>query len=210
MAVALKAEKRDNLKTSVTKQIRANGDVPSVVYGKNKESKAITVNNVELVKTIRDEGRNAIISLAVENEQPVDVMLHQYQTDPLRDEMTHADFYIVNMDEAMDVSVGITLDGEPAGEKEGGVLQQPLYEVQVRAKPADIPDTVTVDVSELNIGDTLSVSDLPHSASYEINDEEDTAIATVIPPDTIEDTDEATDENAEPELVDASDDNNNE
>src|SRR5699024_4277680 len=126
MAVTLKAAKREDLTESATKQIRLNGDVPSVVYGKDKESKAISVNRIELVKTVRDEGRNAIISLDIENEKPVDVMLHEYQMDPLKDELIHADFYIVNMAEEMDVSVSLTLDGEPAGVKDGGVLQQPL------------------------------------------------------------------------------------
>ncbi|MFD1362579.1 50S ribosomal protein L25/general stress protein Ctc [Lentibacillus salinarum] len=204
MAVTLKAAKREDLTKSVTKQIRTNGDVPSVVYGKDKESKAISVNSIELVKTVRDEGRNAIISLAIENEKPVNVMLHDYQTEPLKDEVIHADFYIVNMDVEMDVSVSLSLEGEPAGVKDGGVLQQPLYEVQVRAKPANIPDVITVDVAELGVGDTLTVGDLPKADSYEVIDEEETTLATVVPPDTVEDTEEAPDDGAEPELVDAS------
>ncbi|GGK01109.1 general stress protein CTC [Lentibacillus kapialis] len=207
MAVKLKAAKRDNLKKSATKQIRLNGDVPSVVYGKDKESKAISVNSIELVKTVRDEGRNAIISLDVEDDKPVDVMLHEYQTDPMKDELIHADFYIVNMEEEMDVSVSLILDGEPAGVKEGGVLQQPLYELQVRAKPADIPESINVDVNQLTIGDTITVDDLPKADRYEITEEPDTTVATVVPPDTMDDIEaEETDEDAEPELVDAEDD----
>ncbi|HLS08104.1 50S ribosomal protein L25/general stress protein Ctc [Lentibacillus sp.] len=206
MAVTLKAAKREDLTKSATKQIRLNGDVPSVVYGKDKESKAISVNRIELVKTVRDEGRNAIISLDIENEKPVDVMLHEYQMDPLKDELIHADFYIVNMAEEMDVSVSLTLDGEPAGVKDGGVLQQPLYELQVRAKPADIPEVISVDVTQMDIGDTVTVADLPKADNYEIIEEEDTTIATVIPPDTADDAEEAPeDENVEPELVGAED-----
>ncbi|TFJ92999.1 50S ribosomal protein L25/general stress protein Ctc [Lentibacillus salicampi] len=203
MAVKLNAAKRENLKKSATKEIRLEGNVPSVVYGKDKEPKTISVDSIELVKTVRDEGRNAIISLNIENESPVDVMLHEYQMDPLRDELIHADFYIVNMAEEMDVSVSLTLDGEPAGVKDGGVLQQPLYELQVRAKPADIPEVIAVDVAELGIGDTITVNDLPKADRYEITEEPDTTVATVVPPDTMDDLEEAPDENAEPELVDA-------
>ncbi|WP_010531217.1 50S ribosomal protein L25/general stress protein Ctc [Lentibacillus jeotgali] len=210
MAVTLKATKRDDLRKSATKQIRLDGDVPSVVYGKDKEPKAISVNSIELVKTVRDEGRNAIISLDVENDKPVDVMLHEYQTDPLKDELIHADFYAVNLKEEMDVSVPLTLDGEAVGVKDGGVLQQPLYELQVRAKPADIPEAITVDVSEMNIGDTLTVENLPKADLYEITEELDTTVATVVPPDTMGDIEEETDENAEPELVDAEDDSDGE
>ncbi|MFD2761404.1 50S ribosomal protein L25/general stress protein Ctc [Lentibacillus juripiscarius] len=203
MAVTLKAEKREDLNKSVTKQIRESGYVPSVVYGKDKESKTISVNSIELVKTVRDEGINAIMSLDIEGEQPVNVMLYDYQKDPLRDELLHADFYMVNMAEEMDVEVPLHLEGEAQGAKDGGVLQQPLYQLQVRSKPADIPEAITVDVTKLEIGDTITVADLPEAAEYEFLDTEDTTIATVVPPDTVSETDEASDEDAEPELVGA-------
>ncbi|GAA0609052.1 50S ribosomal protein L25/general stress protein Ctc [Virgibacillus siamensis] len=205
MAAKLKAALREDHTKSATKEIRESGHVPSVVYGKEKESKSISVNSIELVKTVRDEGRNAIISLDVENDKPVDVMLHDYQMDPLKDELIHADFYIVDMSEEMDVEVPLNLTGDAPGAKEGGVLQQPMYELQVRAKPADIPEEITVDVSELQIGDTISVSDLPKASSYEFLEDADTTIATVVPPDTLDAEEEDTDENAEPELVDAED-----
>lgn len=204
MAVKLKAALREDHTKSATKQIRESGRVPSVVYGKEKDTKSISVNSIELVKTVRDEGRNAIISLDVENDKPVDVMLHDYQTDPLKDEVIHADFYIVDMSEEMDVEVPLNLTGEAPGAKEGGVLQQPMYELQVRAKPADIPEEISVDVSELQIGDTIAISDLPKASNYEFLEDVDTAVATVVPPDTL-DAEEETDENAEPELVGAED-----
>src|SRR5699024_2509849 len=210
MAVTLKATKRNDMRKSDTKQIRLDGDVPSVVYGKDNEPKAISVNNIELVKTVRDEGRNAIISLDVENDTPVDVMLHEYQTDPLKDELIHADFYVVNLEEKMDVSVPLTLDGEPVGAKDDGVLQQPIYELQVRAKPADIPEVITVDVTQMNRGHTLTVADLPKADRYEITEEPDTAVATIVPPDTMDDIEEEADEDAEPELVGAEDDSEDE
>ncbi|AIF41991.1 50S ribosomal protein L25/general stress protein Ctc [Virgibacillus sp. SK37] len=203
MAVKLKATKREDLTKSTTKQIRNEGRVPAVIYGKAKDAKSISVDSVELVKTVRDEGRNAIISLDIENEKPVDVMLHEYQIDPLRDELVHADFYIVNMSQEMDVEVPLRLEGEAQGSKDGGVLQQPLYELQVRAKPGDIPEEIVVDISRLAVGDTIAIADLPKASNYEFLEDEDTTIATVLPPDTLDDVEEAPDENNEPELVDA-------
>ncbi|TMN22327.1 50S ribosomal protein L25/general stress protein Ctc [Lentibacillus cibarius] len=204
MAVTLKADKREDLTKSTTKQIRANGDVPSVVYGKGKDSRTITVNSLDLLKTVRDEGRHAIISLAVEGEQPTNVMLHDYQMDPIKGELWHADFYIVNMAEEMDVNVPLHLEGEAQGVKEGGVLQQPVFELQVRAKPANIPETISVEVSQLNIGDSIAIADLPKESGYEFLDNEETTIATVVPPDSAE-PDEAPDENAEPEMIGTTD-----
>src|SRR5699024_8523230 len=168
MTVTLKATTRNDHRKSATKRFREKGFVPAVVYGKDKESKSIAVNSIELVKTVRDEGRNAIISLDIENDKPVDVMLHEYQMDPIKDELVHADFYIVDMSEEMDVEVSLRLEGEPEGAKEGGILQQPLYELQVRAKPGDIPEEISVDVSSLVIGDSISVGDLPTAQKYEI------------------------------------------
>ena len=203
MSTKLKATKRESLKKSATKEIRLDGKIPAIVYGKDKETKNIAVDNIELLKTVRDEGRNAIISLDVESDGTVDVMLHEYQIDPIKDQVIHADFYIVNMSEEMDVTVTLHFEGEAIGTKSGGVLQQPLYEIQVRAKPANIPDEITVDVTNLEIGDTLSVADLSTDGSYEILDEQDTTIATLVPPTSEEDFAADTDGNAEPELVGA-------
>lgn len=207
MTVTLKATQRQDHKPSVTKQIRKDGQVPAVFYGNNHASTSIMVDRVELLKTVREEGRNAIISLDVENGKTVDVMLHDYQIDSIKDEYLHADFYVVNMQEEMDVEVPLRLEGEAPGSKEGGVLQQPVYELQVRAKPADIPEEITVDVSELAIGDSISLVDLPKADYYEFLDEDDTTLATVVPP-TEEEPEEPVegDESAEPELVNAKED----
>lgn len=206
MAVKLNAQKREDLAKSATNEIRNNGRIPAVVYGKNKDPKTVSVDSVDLVKTVRDEGRNAIISLQVEGSDSVDVMLHDYQIDPIKDDLLHADFYIVNMSEEMDVEVSLRLDGESKGEKEGGVLQQPFYEIQVRAKPSDIPEEIVVDVSELDVNDSLSISDLKVTGNYEFLDDPDTTIASVVPPTTEEDLETDTDEDAEPEVIKEKDD----
>ncbi|MFD1449359.1 50S ribosomal protein L25/general stress protein Ctc [Oceanobacillus sojae] len=201
MAVKLNAQKREDLAKSATNEIRNSGRIPAVVYGKNKDPKTVSVDSVDLVKTVRDEGRNAVISLQVEGSDSVDVMLHDYQIDPIKDDLLHADFYIVNMSEEMDVEVSLRLEGESKGEKEGGVLQQPFYEVQVRAKPNDIPEEIVVDVSELDVNDSLSISDLKVTGNYEFLDDPDTTIASVVPPTTEEDLETDTDESAEPEVI---------
>src|SRR5699024_6185476 len=116
MAVELKAKERTDFRRSANKAVRNSGYVPSVVYGKEKEAKAISVNESELVKTVRDEGRNAMISLDVENGEKVDVMLHDYQMDSLRNELIHADFYVVDMSEEMEATVPLVVTGEAKGE----------------------------------------------------------------------------------------------
>lgn len=206
MSISLKAKTREDLSRSSTKQVREEGYIPSVVYGKDKEARTVSVNTMALLKTVRDEGRNAIIALDIEGGDTVDVMLHDYQTDPVRGDVIHADFYIVDMTEAMDVEVSIRIEGEPVGVGEGGILQQPLYELQLRAKPRDIPEEIEVDVSNLAIGDSIAVGDLPESDKYEYVDEPDTTIAVVLAPQEEEEEEvEEVDFSAEPELVGAED-----
>lgn len=208
MAVKLKAVRRDDLSKSNTNRLRNEGAVPAVVYGNKKDPVTVAVDSIELLKTVRDEGRNAVITLDVEQGQAVDVMLHDYQTDPIKEQLTHADFYVVDMSQEMDVSVSIYLDGEAVGAKEGGVLQQPLYELLIRAKPADIPEVIRINVSELGVGDAIVVSDLKEAENYQVLDDPDTTIVTVTAPDAEEDLEPAeADESAEPELVNQKGDN---
>ncbi|MCP3032119.1 50S ribosomal protein L25/general stress protein Ctc [Halobacillus sp. A1] len=201
MAITLKANQRKDLKQSVTRELRQEGNVPSVVYGKDKEPINVAVNSIELLKTVRDEGKNAIISLDIKGGSTVDVMLHEYQVDPLKDELIHADFYIVNMSEEMDVEVPVRLDGEAPGAKEDGVVQQPLYELAVRAKPADIPEEILVDISELNIGDSIMVGDLKEGRNYEITEDENTTIVSVTPPEEMPEEPDTENADAEPEVI---------
>ncbi|REJ06885.1 50S ribosomal protein L25/general stress protein Ctc [Halobacillus trueperi] len=201
MAITLKANQRQNLKQSVTRELRLEGNIPSVVYGKDKEPITVAVNSIELLKTVRDEGKNAIISLDIDGKDTVDVMLHEYQVDPLKDELIHADFYVVNMSEEMDVEVPVHLEGEAVGSKEGGVVQQPLYDLAVRAKPRDIPEEIVVDISELNIGDSIMVGDLKESRNYEITEDENTTIVSVTPPEEMPEDEPDTDSDAEPEVI---------
>lgn len=206
MAITLKASKRESLARATTNKLRNEGLIPAVVYGQEEAPVTVSVDNLELLKTVRDEGRNAIIGLEIENGETVDVMLHEYQTHPVKGDVIHADFYIVDMKSEMDVEVPLNLVGEAVGTKEGGILQQPMYELQVRAKPRDIPEEITVNVDELEIGDSINVEDLPKAANYEFLDEPDATLATVLPPEEEEEEDtEAADASAEPELVGAED-----
>ncbi|HZW67757.1 MAG TPA: 50S ribosomal protein L25/general stress protein Ctc [Pseudogracilibacillus sp.] len=207
MAISLKAKQREDLSRGATNEIRNDGGIPSVVYGKGEEAVTISVNNLELLKTLRDEGRNAIITLDVENGDTVDVMLHEYQTDPVKGDVIHADFYVVDMTEEMDIAVPVRLEGDAVGTRDGGVLQQPLYELQIRVKPRDIPEEIVVNIEELEIGNSIAVSDLPISDVYEYLDDEETTVAVVLAPQEEElEPAEDVDFSAEPELVGAEDD----
>lgn len=207
MAAKLKATQRNDLKGSATKQLRHEGKIPSIVYSKGAEAKTIAVDNMELLKTVRDEGRNAVIALEIEKGDTLDVMLHEYQVDPVKGDVIHADFYEFDAAAEMDVLVTLHLVGEAKGSIEGGILQQPFYELEVRAKPKDIPEDITVDVSELEIGDSISISDLPASDKYEFLDDAEAAVAIVLPPEAEEEEVDIDEEiSLEPEVIGEEDD----
>ncbi|WP_188207363.1 50S ribosomal protein L25/general stress protein Ctc [Alkalibacillus aidingensis] len=204
MAATIQAKERSDLRRSVTKQIREEGQVPAVVYGKGKEATTISVDSMDLIKKVREEGRNAVFSLEVEGGKAISAMLYDYQTDRIKDDLLHADFYEVDMSTEVDVEVNINIEGESLGEKEGGLLQQTLHTLHVRATPNKIPEEIVIQSEELNIGDSVTVGDLKADKDYEILDEDDTTIITVLPPqkeEVPEVGEEGGSKDAEPEVI---------
>lgn len=180
MAV-LEAKKRAEGKRSYLRAIRLQGNIPGVLYGKNVNNKAIFVNAADFIKTIREAGRNALITIKVDEESH-SALLRDIQKDPLRSEIIHVDFQAVDMSTEVDVDVNVHLIGDAAGVKDGGVLQQSLHQLSIRALPANIPPSIDIDISHLQVGDTLTVGDIHTDGKYEINHEPTEVIASVLPP----------------------------
>jgi large subunit ribosomal protein L25 len=177
MSAVLKANER---KGSNLRSLRQQGNIPAVVYGRNSESKSIYINSIEFLKTIRENGRNGVISLDVEGNKQ-NVMLTDYQQDYIKNEILHADFLAVDKSSKVNASVRINLVGDAAGVKDGGVMQQPIHEVSITATPGSIPQSLDVDVSQLQVGENLTLADLK-AGDYELNDDENTVIVSILPP----------------------------
>lgn len=179
----LNAKKRnENSRRSSLRSIRLQGNIPAVVYGSEKESTPITVSEKELIKTLRESGRNGVISLSIDGEK-TNVLLTEYQEDFLKNGLIHADFLAVDMSLEIDADVQVVLVGEPQGVKDGGVLQQPVRELTVSAKPNHIPPSIEVDISALGVNETITVKDIKSKASgYTINNEDDQLVASILPP----------------------------
>ncbi|SFM40627.1 50S ribosomal protein L25/general stress protein Ctc [Salibacterium qingdaonense] len=204
MAVVLEANPRTDLRKSVSKQLRAEGHVPAVLYGKDTASTAVSVPNVTFIKTIREVGRNGIIELDVGGESGKHtVIVHDMQVDPIKDYLVHIDFFEVDLKSEMEADVSVNLTGNAPGEKEGGVLSPLLYHITVRALPTDIPEEITVDISELGVGDAVQIGDLSAGKAYEFVNEPEETVVTIQPPEQEEPED--TGDAAEPELVGAED-----
>ncbi|KUP39892.1 50S ribosomal protein L25/general stress protein Ctc [Bacillus halotolerans] len=177
----LTAKERTGFTRSSLRDIRTSGHVPGIIYGKDTANKPVSLDSVELIKTLRDEGKNTVITLDVNGEKHA-VMVTELQTDPLKNEVTHADFQVVNMSEEIEVEVPIHLTGEAIGVKNGGVLQQPLYALTVKAKPKVIPQSIEADISGLDVNDVLTIEDLPAGGDYSYNHESDEVVASILPP----------------------------
>ncbi|MFN2748234.1 MULTISPECIES: 50S ribosomal protein L25/general stress protein Ctc [unclassified Bacillus (in: firmicutes)] len=183
----LKAEERTDSRRSSLRRIRQSGYVPGVIYGRNLENKSVALDSIELLKILRAEGKNTIINLDINGDQH-SVMVTELQTDPLKDSIVHADFKVVDMEAEMEATVPVNLTGEAEGIKQGGVLQQPLYELSVTAKPKNIPQTIDVDISSLEVNDVLTVGDIPSKGDYSYNHEPDEVVASILPPQKQEET----------------------
>lgn len=179
MGKRLVAEVRKDFRKAALKNLRNNGRIPAVVYGRQEETKEISVNRSDLLKLLRENGRNALISLDV-NGEVNNAVLSDYQVDSITQEVLHVDFLLVDMATEIQAKVPITLVGNAKGVQIGGVLQQLLYEVTITSKPRDIPEYIEVDVSGLGIGDVVKVADLRDKySSITINHEDDDGIASV-------------------------------
>ncbi|GGG98168.1 50S ribosomal protein L25/general stress protein Ctc [Staphylococcus pragensis] len=173
------------------KKLRNTGKVPAVVYGYGTRNTSVKVDEVEFIKVIREVGRNGVIDLGV-GSKTIKVMVSDYQFDPLKNQITHIDFLAINMTEERTVEVPVHLVGEAAGAKEGGVVEQPLFDLEVTATPENIPEAIEVDITELQINDSYSVADIKVSGDFTIENDPEESVVTVVPP-----TDEPSEEEIE-------------
>ena len=204
MSSTIQAETRVAEQHSTLTELRNKGYVPSVVYGYNTESTSIAVSERDLLKTLRETGRNGVLELLL-NDKKLNVVLNDYQSDAIKGTVLHADFLEINMTEELEVSVQINLVGESVGEKDGGTVQQPNWELDIKVKPSDIPEQFDVDVTELNIGETITVADIREKSKFEILNEDDYALVTISAPrseEELEALDDTTEDvSVEPEVI---------
>jgi len=184
---ALVAEPRDATGKGVARKLRAAGRIPAVVYGRGTESRAISVDPSALLRLLQSggAGMNTLIELRVEGTAQT-VLVKELQRDPVRGRPLHTDFFLVDLDQKVEVSVPIHLVGRPAGVETGGILDHPLRELELECLPRAIPESVDVDVSALEVGDSIHVSDLALPEGVSVRTEANLAVASVIAPAVVE------------------------
>ena len=181
--VKLMVQNRAVLGSAESRRLRRHGLIPGVLYGR-EQPVAISIPERYLRSALTTRGGlNAVLDVVIEGGKAHSSVLKEYQQDPVRGLITHVDLQEVRLDQPIHATVPLTLHGEPAGVKEGGVLSQVTNELNVEALPMEVPEHLEVDVSELGIGDSLRLSALsvPEGVTL-LDDLEETVLATVTAP----------------------------
>lgn len=181
--IKLNAELRDGAGKGVARKLRADGRLPAILYGPEVEPASLTLNARELAALIRNHGSsNILIDLQVAGEKEIrKVIFRDLQRDPIHGDFEHVDFYQVSMNKKINLTAGIELVGSAEGVKQGGILQHIIRDIEIQCLPANIPENVIVDVSALNIGDSIHVSDITIE-NVDIITNPTRTVVTVVPP----------------------------
>jgi large subunit ribosomal protein L25 len=181
---SLQVEDRPERGSRETRRLRRAGLIPGVLYGgSHDETVTFKVGRRELRSVLVDG--SALIDVKIGGEKSVPAIVKDQQIHPVRGEVMHIDFLEVNLDEKIGATVSVELEGaeDAPGVKEGGVLDQVTRELNIMALPTDIPERIVVDVSHMDIGSTLSLSEVKSESGVEfLDDPEETTIATLVPP----------------------------
>ncbi len=177
----IKAEKREGRGKNDSRRLRAEGKVPVSVYGGGEESLAAVANLRELAAILRtDAGVNSVFSLDVAGVGVTDVIFQDRQIDSIKGRLLHADLRRLVKGEKMEMTVPLHIVGNAPGlNEEGAVINQPLHEIKVLCEPANVPDAIDIDVSNLNAGESVHVSDLQVAKGIEIQESPETVVASI-------------------------------
>ncbi|KPV59471.1 50S ribosomal protein L25 [Paenibacillus sp. A3] len=181
MATSLKAEARTGRTKSDRNRLRAEGKVPGVVYGKKVTQTPIAIDQKELLALLKTNP-HAVIDLDVPQFGKQPVMINEVQRDALSRQLLHVDFHQINMDEPVQTTVRLEYIGDPEGVKVGGILQIQHHEIEIRCLPQQIPASIEVDVSGLEIGQSMLVSELKLPEGVEVKTDAHDVVATILTP----------------------------
>jgi len=201
----LAVEVRHETGKGAGRRLRSKGFIPAVLYGGQTGNVSLTVSNHDLFQIIsKHSWETTLIELQFEMDgttKKVATLIKELQTDPVRRTLVHADFLEVTMGHVLEVHVPLELVGESPGVKAGGLLEVLVREVTVECLPNKIVSHFEVDISAVNMGDTLTIADLEIGEDFKVLDDPETSILTVAAPRLEVETEEEEAETAEPEVI---------
>jgi large subunit ribosomal protein L25 len=181
--VKLQVKPREGRGTKDAKALRASGEIPGVIYSATTETQPIVVNARALRQAVAG-GLHTILDVTLDGDgasRPV--LIKDLQLDPVRGRVVHIDLHEIRLDRVIQTVIPVHLEGHAEGVIMGGALNQPVHELHVDALPADLVDVITVDVSALEIGQSIRLADIPAPQGVTFTDDlESTVIATIAAP----------------------------
>ena len=207
--VRLEAQKREASGKGAARGMRRAGEIPGVLYGRKNEVIPIRIDARGFQDFLHNYGENAFINLEITDHGTENVMVKEIQRDPVSNQLLHTDLLRISMDEPITSSISVTLVGSAPGIQEGGILEFPHRQINVRCLPTLLLDEIEVDIGELEIDDRLSIEDISLPEGIEILDDPHTRIVAIVPPRIEEEPEEeegleeeaVVDEDAEPEVI---------
>ena len=201
-AQQISVKKRNLEGSSASRRMRHAGLLPGVIYGTDTNPLAVELETHAVEQVLHHHASETIlVDIDLEGEGSVSVLLKEVQHHPVSGALLHVDLQRVAANQTLQVEVSLELVGEPEGVKLGGLLDQVMHTIMVECLPADLPETVNVDVSELEIGSALHVSDLKLGNKVSILNDADAVVAGVSAPKVEQEEDENEDVEAEPEVI---------
>ena len=182
--VLIKADKRSSTGKGVARKLRAAGRIPAILYGTNVEPVSITVSARDWENITRHMKRNVIFDMEIQGGAAIDkrpVMVKEIQRDGLGTNIMHIDFFQVSMEQTVEVEVPIHLTGKSKGEVLGGIVDVHLRSIKVECLPNQIPEQIVFDMTELDIGDSVHISDIS-LPGVKLVEHAEIAILSIIPP----------------------------
>ncbi len=181
--VSLRAEAGRVAGSREARRIRRTGNVPAVVYGKGIDSVSVSVDAHDLQVALHTEaGANALINLEIVGRDPILTMARVIDRHPFRNEYNHIDFVTISLDETITVEVAIDFQGSPVGVREGGVFSPRRTSVEVETLADSIPASIPLDISEVEIGESLRIADLPQIEGVAYTEEFEAVVMSVTTP----------------------------
>jgi large subunit ribosomal protein L25 len=180
---SLSAQPRATRGKGGSRKLRATGRIPAVVYGHGENTRELSIDARELERLFAQIHREStVIDLRIEGEAEVKALVREVQSHPVKGAILHVDFYQIHAGERITVEVPVVLEGTAAGVRAGGILQHTMNTLEIRCLADQIPDAIRVDVSNLDIGDSVHVSDLALPAGVEAQVDADRSVCSVVPP----------------------------
>jgi len=181
----LKSTQRNTFGKSSARALRRQGLIPAVLYGPKTESVPLTISPLDLDNVYKASGtERVVLNLIIENggTQNATVVVKEVQASPVTGQYLHIDFYEISLDEEIVVNVPIEVTGRSKGVERGGFLQVVRYELEISCLPADMPDKIEVDVTGLDIGDSIHIGDIDLGDKGRLLADTGVTVATVVAP----------------------------